>query len=361
MLQKIIILLIGFSFCYVTDVNSQGMPSSGSSSSPDLEEKRISFVPVPYLNYSRTLGFTFGAIPMAMYKVNPNDTVSPASITGLLGMFTTNDSWYTMFFQRLYLKEDDWRVTAAGGTGSVNFKFYLDAPISGFINYNTQSDFLFFEVQRRLYKDLYVGINYIYTKFNTQFELDEVPEFEPTTLHGLGFKLAYDHRDDVYYPRNGMLSEADFTTYPEFLKNSFISNKIEIKHNQYFSMRNDKDVIAGRLYGGFGVGDLSFEQQFIVGRQDIRGYTQGKYRGDQLLALQGEYRWNFHQKISAVGFAGIATVSGSNNEEDNGIFLPGVGTGIRYNIVPKYHMNAGIDVAVGKDDWGVYFKIGEAF
>jgi hypothetical protein len=138
-------------------------------------------------------------------------------------------------------------------------------------------------------------------------------------------------------------------------------NQILKESNQYIGMRNDKDIIALRAKVGLGIGDLAFEQQFIVGRNDIRGYTEGKYRGDQLIAIQGEYRWNFLPRISAVGFGGIATIFGSINEEQNGELLPGVGCGIRYNMFEKYHMNIGMDIAVGKDDWGFYFRIGEAF
>ena len=182
-----------------------------------------------------------------------------------------------------------------------------------------------------------------------------------TKLHGIGLKFSHDLRDNVYYTRSGSISELDWTPYPGFFNNKFESNKIEIDHNQYFSTRKDKDVIAARIYGGFGIGDLSFEQQYIVGRQDIRGYTQGKYRGDYLFAAQGEYRWNFHKKLSAVGFFGLATIYGSINKSVDGILLPGIGSGIRYNVFPKYHMNVGIDIAAGKDDWGFYFRVGEAF
>jgi outer membrane protein assembly factor BamA len=339
---------------------SQNMPSGGGSSS-DLDDKNFNIVPLPYINYSRSIGFAIGAIPMAMYKVNPKDTISPASITGLMGIYTTNETWFAMFFTRLYLKEDDWRLTAAGGLGSVNFQFYLDAPLNGFINYNTQADFVFLEAQRRIVNKLYVGLHYVYTKFDTSFDADLVENPEAYMLHGIGMKLSFDKRDNVYYPRNGSLSELDWTSYPEAFDNKYVSNKIELDHNHYFSNREDKDVIAARLHGGFGIGELPFEQQFIVGKQDIRGYTQGKYRGDYLLAVQGEYRWNFHEKMSAVGFFGLATVYGSINEGHNGTILPGIGTGFRYNIFPKYHMNAGLDIAAGKDDWGIYFRVGEAF
>ena len=340
---------------------SQAIPSGGSEGSSDLGDKNFSIVPIPYINFSRSLGFAIGAIPMAMYKFNPKDTISPASITGVLGMYTTNDTWFAMFFQRFYLKEDDWRLTAAGGLGSINFQFFLDVPGAGYIDYNTQADFLFVEGQRRIVDKLYAGLHYTYTKFNTTFGSDSTINLGSTILHGVGIKLSYDKRDNVYYPRNGSLSESDWTSYPGEINHDIESNKIELEHNHYFSSREDKDVIAARLYGGFGIGDLAFEQQFVVGRQDIRGYTQGKYRGDNLIAVQGEYRWNFHKKLSAVGFFGLATVTGSINENDNGIILPGIGTGIRYNVFPKYHMNVGMDIAAGKDDWGFYFKVGEAF
>ena len=70
---------------------------------------------------------------------------------------------------------------------------------------------------------------------------------------------------------------------------------------------------------------------------------------------------NPYKKLGFVGFIGAATVFSAFNESDNGKILPGIGTGFRYNVFPKNHMNVGMDFAVGADDWGIYFKIGEAF
>ena len=339
--------------------SAQGVPSSGGAD--PLGDKNFNFVPLPYINYSRSLGFTGGAVPMAMYKVQPTDTISPASISGLLGMYTTNDTWFAMYFTRLFLNKDQWRITTAGGLGSVNFQFYLDAPINGFLGYNTQADFFFLEIQRKIKGKLYGGINYLYTQFDTSIGEDSIVNLGTIRLHGVGLIGALDTRDNVYYPLKGLQSDIKWTSYPEFLDNEFESNKIEITLNQYLSVRENQDVLATRVYGGIGIGDLSFQQQFIVGREDIRGYSEGKYRGDYLVAIQGEYRWNFHSKMSAVGFLGAAMVFEPINQEDEGTLLPGVGTGFRYNVFPKYHMNVGIDIAAGKDDWGFYFRVGEAF
>ncbi len=181
------------------------------------------------------------------------------------------------------------------------------------------------------------------------------------TLHGLGFNLSLDKRDNPYYPRNGYLTSLKYNTYPEFLGNENISQKIELETNHYFSTRRDIDVVAARFYSGFGLGELAFSQQFIVKGKDIRGYTQGAFRGNYLLALQGEYRWNFHDRWGAVGFAGVATVFDAINEADNGKLLPGIGTGIRFRAFPETNFSVGLDVAAGVDDWGIYFQIGEAF
>jgi outer membrane translocation and assembly module TamA len=124
-------------------------------------------------------------------------------------------------------------------------------------------------------------------------------------------------------------------------------------------VRNDRDVVAARVF--VGLGDLAFNQQFIVKGKNIRGYTQGAFRGNYLLALQGEYRFNFHRRWGAVGFAGVATVFDAINESVNGKLLPGVGTGIRFSAFPETNFSVGIDVAAGIEDWGIYFQIGEAF
>lgn len=348
-------------FCSVSfSAFSQGIPGGGGGSGDQLEdEKNFQFVPIPYINYDRSLEFQFGALPMAMYKVNQKDTISPASISGVFGMYTSNKSWFALGFQQLYLNEDRWRITLAAGGGSINFQTYAGAPFNQFVKYNTGVNFFYLEAQRKVFEDFYLGLAYIYTEFGTQFV--EGGNTPTKYLNGIGPVVSYDKRDDVYYPHHGTYTNGNWNSYPEFLGNDSTSNRIEVDHTNYFSTRQEKDVIAARFYGGFGIGSVPFEQQFIVGQEDIRGYSQGKYRGEQMVALQGEYRWNFANRWSAVGFAGVATVFNTLNGENDGAILPGIGTGFRYNVLEKYHMNVGLDFAVGKDDWGLYFRIGEAF
>lgn len=334
---------------------AQGFVGGGNS----RIEGKTKFMPIPYMNYDRSMGFALGAIPMLMFNPTEKDTISPSSLIGGLGFYTTNKTWFLMGFGMFYLAEDTWRITTAGGVGTVNYQFYLDHPGGGWIPYESEADFFMVKVERRIYDKLYGGVSYMFANVITSTETSSLSD--SLTLNGLGLSLSLDKRSNPYYPRSGYYTNVKFNGFPEFMGNETNSQKIQIDHNHYFPARQQKDVVAGRLYAGFGLGDLSFNQQFIVKGPDIRGYTQGAYRGSYLLALQGEYRWNFHKRWGAVGFAGVASVFEAINEADNGKLLPGIGTGIRFRAFPENNFSVGMDVAAGIDDWGIYFQIGEAF
>ena len=318
------------------------------------------FMPIPMVSYNRSLGGIFGLVPLAMYPLNKQDTVSPASMTGGFGMYTTNESWAAMAFGMWYFDEDNWRLRTAVGGGNINFQFYLGAPINGFVNYATAAFFGYTDVKRRVVGNLYAGVSYVYLKFDTDFNIADGANLQ-SELHGIGVVASFDGRDDVYYPRSGPFEEFNINTYPSFLGNERTQTRGQIKLNHFFPTRNDEDVVAARVFAGIGFGNLDFQQQFIVGNSDLRGYTQGAYRGDQVIAVQGEYRWNPLSWLGGVAFGGVATVFNPINQADEGILLPAGGVGFRIMVFEEYHMNVGMDVAAGKDDWGVYFRIGEAF
>jgi len=339
-------------------VSAQGLGGGMGGESGRIEGK-VKFMPIPYVNYDRSLGFTVGAVPMLMFNPSQKDTLSPSSLVGAMGIWSTNKTWFVMGFGMFFLDEDNWRITTAGGIGAVNFQFYLNHPLGGWIPYQSEVDFFMLKVERRIYESLYGGISYIYADLITSTE--NLPISDSVTLNGIGFNLSLDKRSNPHYPRSGYYSNIEYNSFPEFMGNRSPTQKIELDHNHYFPVRQNKDVVAARAYAGLGIGDLSFNQQFVVMNKDIRGYTQGGYRGNYLLSLQGEYRWNFHRRWGAVGFAGVATVFKGINESDNGKLLPGIGTGIRFRAFPETNFSVGIDVAAGIDDWGIYFQLGEVF
>ncbi|MCR4029878.1 MULTISPECIES: BamA/TamA family outer membrane protein [Flavobacterium] len=333
---------------------------SSDSISKKTKDKKIELRIMPYLSYNRNLEFMFGAIPMMMYKVNQNDSISPKSLSGLSAIYTTNKSYALAFFNKWYLDQDKWRLKFFFFTGNQNSQFYVDdIDQPDFYDYGTKTTVLSLGGQRKIFGKFYGGLSYTFAHYNTTYQNDINPA-SVSHSNALVVNLLYDTRDEVYYPTKGYKIKLDWSSYPDFLDNDLASNRISFQANTYFPNRNGKDVIAARVYGKFGLGNVAFEQQSTIGGIDIRGYSEGKYRGSGLMDIQGEYRYNFG-KMGLVGFAGLATIYGSDTPNFDWKLYPGAGIGYRYNPFKKSKFNVGLDGAVGKGDWGIYFRIGEAF
>lgn len=325
----------------------------------DQNSKEIEFKVMPYINYNRNLKLMFGALPMMLFEVDKQDNVSPKSIAGLLGVYTTNESYFILGFSQLYLFEDKWRASSYVFTGNLNSQLYLeDISLNQFYDFTTEATQLGFEAKRYIFGDLYGGLGMTFAKF-ISFS-DDINEETKSYQNSIHLSLLSDKRDDVYYPTTGHKITFNWKVFPDWLGgNSGSARKIVATYNQYFSNKNN--VIAARFNGEFGLGDVKFEQQTVLGGKDIRGYSDGKYRGDGLMAIQGEYRWNMKKRFGLVGFAGLATIYGSPNPEFDWELYPGIGTGVRYRVFDNSNFNIGLDVAFGRDDWSLSFRIGEAF
>ncbi|THD69732.1 hypothetical protein E7Z59_05230 [Robertkochia marina] len=340
-----------------------GLSQSHAQTEKKTADKKAKFLPLPYVNYSRNLKFEGGLMPMVMFPLSKKDTISPNSMAGALIAFTTNGSSFTFAFSRLFFKEDRWRASFFLGTGDQNSQTYMegiDIP-PGLYDFATSFKVAHAGLQRRIYHSLYGGVAYTHTVAQTVFE-DEVSDPTDNTNNGISLILLSDTRKNIYYPGAGYLMRFKWINYPEWLSNDAPANKINLEFNRYLGMSNNRDILALRGTVQAGLGSIDFEQQEVIGQKDIRGYSLGEFRGDGKFALQGEYRKNFaNSRIGWVGFLGLATLYGSLEESQNWRLYPGIGTGFRFTAFEKSHMNIGLDAAVGDGDWGIYFRIGEAF
>jgi len=329
--------------------------------------KRVNFAAIPFINYDHTFGLTLGAMGQMFYKLDINDTISPSSSTGVFGMYTTNKTYFAAAFQRFYIKEDTWRIMGAAGLGNINFQYWQEIPIidGAFIGFNTEATFAMIRIERRVYKQLYAGINSIYSKAKTEYDVpDYFPDslrFDERNLNNLGYQFNYDMLEHQINPYEGFNIEFKNRFYREWMNNINNFEKYELTYNHYYQIKNERNILATRIKATIAAGDVPFQGQNVVGQDDIRGYSSGKYRDNQIYAIQAEYRWRFYKKLGMVGFLGFATAVENISELSNSELLPGLGVGFRYMVLAKERVNVGIDVAVGKDDWGMYFRIGESF
>jgi outer membrane protein assembly factor BamA len=178
-------------------------------------------------------------------------------------------------------------------------------------------------------------------------------------LSGYSVPLTYDSRDYVFNPSKGIYGNLALNANTEWLGSDISFTTLALFLNHYKRI-HPKGVFASRLYFYTGLGDVPFVGLKVVGGKDLRGYTRGEYRSEQVASLQAEYRHSFNKKWGAVGFGGFAYAFPYGSTDGSGL-LPSIGAGARYMVIPKRRMNMGVDIAAGKGDWGIYFRVGEAF
>ncbi|AOW10884.1 BamA/TamA family outer membrane protein [Flavobacterium gilvum] len=344
------------------------------------KEKKFAFVPMPTLTYDRSQGLGVGAITMGLFKADDSKK-APLSRVMAIGNYATNDSYYIMVGTRLYLKEDYWRVLTAVGYINYNFQAFQsfdegEGGVTGVYEtpYTTKGALFAFSLQRRVFENFYLGLGGFIMRSDVTVTLpDDSKIVEPNNTNSLSVPISYDTRNSIYNPSSGIFIDGRFSTVPSWLDNDHDFIKTMLYVNHYKELGAHK-ILASRFAMKANFGDVPFASQDYIGQTDLRGYTQGEYRGNQTYTVQSEFRNNFYKKWGYVGFAGLGiayrkseTGAASGDWYNSGASwskpLPSIGVGARYRVIEKagQKVNAGIDVAAGRGDWGFYFRLTEAF
>ncbi len=324
--------------------------------------KKVKYAALPLLNYSSSIKLTLGVMTRAFYKINANDTISPTSSSAAIGLYSTNHSYFVGFFQRVYLNEDRWRLRAGFGQGTLNFQYWqeMEGMEGMFVGYGNTMTFAMAQAERKVYDQLYAGVKATWSLAETEYDSDSIPT-DSRKMNNLGYLLNFDKRDHQMNPYEGYNIAFKNEFYREWMGSGNNFNNFELTYNHYYTMGDERHILATRVKAAIATGDVPFQGQSVVGQDDIRGYSSGKYRDNQVYSMQAEYRWRFYKKFGAVGFFGLASAVEHAGDIFSSQLLPGAGVGVRYMMIPSERINIGIDLAKGVGDWGVNFRIGESF
>lgn len=363
----------------VLSVAPHGVPSLRAQERQELDLGGRTLVAMPLVNNNPAMKTSFGGIGMLLFRPAGWDTVSPPSLIGATGLYSTNNSYVLAVPVRLFLHEDRWRLLGFGGTARVNndFSYDLDSATVRLV-YSELRTFMGAEAQRRVVGQLYAGLAYngIWTKYLFTRGTDEQNDFaralfdslgiRDTYVSSLGAPLSYDTRDYQYYPTAGVAVDVRPKLFATFLGGD--DQYVDIDYDaRFYRAFTPNHVVALRLSGGSAFGDVPFGgYQVYGGRATLRGYAMGKYRGKHLLAGQAEFRWTFYRRFGAVAFAGVGSVWGGENRSEEDVFerglLPSVGAGLRFTLSTDKRINARLDYAFGVNgNDGLYLGIMEAF
>jgi hypothetical protein len=335
------------------------------------KEPQIIFAPVPFSSPSSGTGVAAGGV--AFY--NPNGAPHQW-ITGGGLVWTSRGTKGVAAFHTMASTSDHFRLTATGSFLDQETHFFGigaeagdrgDALTLQDKQFNLKATALF-----QVFANGFAGVRYQLGTHNgrTDEDEDEPPSLTPpppadqldSTLSVIGPAFTYDTTDSQAQPRRGVEIEAAWTFGLDLLGNTFDHDKLTAEGHAYFSL-SERTVLATSVQFCSAHGDVPFYNLCLFGASaDLRGYETGRYRDRASWAVQGELRQQFSQRwggVAFIGLGGIAPSAGDLFSESN--LLPAGGIGARYRPFKSNDVQLRVDVAVGKNDHGVYVGIGEAF
>ena len=331
----------------------------------------IVVAPIPVV--SPALGS--GLVPVAGYifpfEENKSKHQEP-SVIGAAGLITNNGTRGWGVGSDIYLKDARYEIVAAYARGNIDYNLY--GP--GFANGNAglklpleqTGDFFFLEFNRRLIWDIYVGARFVNGSSLLTLKPNDgnIPPIPPdigvhTNLRALGFEVVRDSRPNRFYPVKGSLIKFTGDFFGKDLGSKYSFQSYKFTFNKYASL-GQKQVFAYNLFFCGTGGEPPFYGNCIYGtNNELRGYTAGRYLDKYMFATQLEYRLDLRWRLGVVAFGGFGAVAPGTDKFRTNQFLPAGGTGIRFLLSKKYHVNLRTDFAWGKDNFTWSMGVGEAF
>jgi outer membrane protein assembly factor BamA len=250
---------------------------------------------------------------------------------------------------------------------SVNLDFYgigsdpilADHPLQ----YNVKPRGGVVEVRNRIRRSpVWAGLKYTYTKTNVTFEAPAstpgLPDYSSTTkAGGVTPSLTLETRDNFFTPTRGSYLEGMAGLYSPSLGGDDTFQRWTLLGMQYFTLRPALFLGFRGQVQGSSTNTPFYMRPYVY----QRGVPAMKYLGEQVAQLESELRWQFWNRVSAVGFGGYGSAYVDNDRFESPKSVGAGGAGLRYELARKYGLHAGADVAFGPDGAAWYIQVGSAW
>jgi hypothetical protein len=374
-------------------------------------EKKLSALVFPYIGYTPVTQFQFGAGGSFSWHLG-DPSVTSLSAGTISATVTTEKQFIAqlktnLFTSRnLWFLKGDWRFymfnIATFGLGTGNS--YVVPPLSSLpveegnyeeLNgrYPMKYNWLKIHeiVNRKIFNNIYAGIgyhlDYHYDINDEALSLDTAdllitPHYaycilngfstDDYTTAGLSLNLVYDSRDNIINPYSGFYFNINYRYNFLFLGSDQNGSQLWTEFRTYvgLSKRFPRHLLAFWMFGSFVVGgkipylDLmstGFDQMNSSGR----GYIQGRWRGENFVYGEIEYRFPISQCSKILGGVLFVNATTASNNATGiplfGYIKPAAGAGLRIMLTKQNRLNLLIDFAIGEKSDGFYVQTSEAF
>jgi len=369
--MRIVYLLFLIVFCF--PVFSQGNDANNPADSTLLsvdsdEEDQFSIYPFPFILISPETELGIGEVTLFTFRFK-NDLKSSRMSQFQIGFTYTqlNQLLFYVPFQ-LYYKDDSF-----GQLGYYRFSYFFygigsDAKDEDEELYDVNFPRVNVNVLQEIKPSWYFGLKYKMESHDIKEREDEgqlsnnrITGSNGGTISALGLISIFDDRNNYNFPSSGNLLEVTFLPNLKAFGSDFNFSRLSVDYSKYLSV--NENIFAFNLFAVSVIGDAPFnELAFIGGRDKMRGYYEGRFRDNNLLMGQAEYRRIIYKNFGLVLFTGFGAVADDYSNFDLTEVKPSGGLGLRYRFDEEDKLNIRMDVGFGENgNSGVYLTLGEAF
>ena len=326
--------------------------------------KRIRILPVPTIGYTPETRLYFGAV--ALFTINLyQDGITRTSNAKIEFNYTLNNQIIVETGWNYFFRKDSWFTR-----GTIAFARYPDyyfgvgatTSDSNEVRYQSNRFIVDVDLLKKIKGPLFIGTGFRYLSYADISMLEGVNTYdELADASNFGFRLVglYDSRNNILTPLTGTYIELAIT--PNF--GSFEYTSIQFDARQFWLLNPKKlSVLASRIVHSSVLGTPPFyDYALLGGDQQARGYFFGRYRDQNLNAIQLEYRQDIWWRLGFAVFGGVNLVSKDWNIRTENV-KPNLGLGLRFLVDKTEGTNLRLDYAIGQDGQsGFYISFGESF
>ncbi len=373
--------------------------------------KKTMILVLPNVGSNPANGFLLGVGGAIGWFFGPRETTRVSS-AGFSAVFTSKNQFLAFSKSNVYTAHDkfflqgDWRFyiykapTWGLGTNAPDTVFtpstwaWQGADLEETDGaYPMLYDYIKFHeiVNYQIAEYLYAGIGYhldYYNKIRDELlDLDTLPlQLTPHYLYskskdfntakymvsGMSLNAVYDSRDNLMNSYKGYYVNINYRYNPVFLGSDQNSSSLWLEFRTYvpLSKKTARHLIAFWSFGNF---QLSGNQPYLTlmalgedqkGRSG-RGYVAGRYRGEDVIYGEVEYRFPISQCSKILGGVLFVNATTASNRFTNvhlfSYIRPGIGFGFRFMINKHFRTNINLDFGFGYKSKGFYFSGTETF
>ncbi len=372
-------------------------------------EQTGSLLLLPIIGSNPATGFMFGV--GGQYAFRMPESTRYSSLSGSI-QYTTQSQFIFMLKNNVFSRRNrffhtgDWRYLIFSQS---TYGLGTNAPEGGVLDYQynlggieTTSDSLTQPMKfnfARLHQTMgfqvspgvYLGLGY---QFDGYYEIkDEKLRLNPgdtlitshygySTYYGfdlgkyyssaINARVVIDKRDNMINAQKGYYMSLGWRGALRFIGNKNNSSLFQIEWRSFHnvSRRSPSHLVAFWLMGDFsGEGDIPYlilpATAYDQRGRSARGYTQGRFRGNNMLYGEAEYRFPISKCTGVLG--GVLFVNATTASHpylDPKLFQsvkPGYGFGLRIMADKTSRTNITVDIGFGEKSSGFYLAVSETF